>query len=231
MSNTYYSCQSYASDRLAIPHEWIPEGENFFYPLRTEDYPNGSDRNHHLPIFDLDSRGAGALRSTTSDLAKFLIAHMNNGTYGDNRILSESSIHLMHNESQVLYGNKKYETYGFGWINGKIMTLEIDGKYHTHFLQGHSGRVFGFNSLMFFDQETKIGVILFGNQGNIYYQDDSLWTIFTVLYKEGINFRELNISSSVDTSGFELLILSLTITFYVFYIKLVKYNNQKKRKI
>ena len=231
MTNTHYTYQSYSPDRLATPHEWIPEGISFIYPLRPGDYPNGSDRNHHLPIFNLDSRGAGALRSTTTDLANFLIAHMNNGVYGANRILSESSINLMHNESQVFYGNKIYDSYGFGWMNEKLNTLEIDGKHVTHFLQGHGGRVFGFNSLMFFNQDINIGVILFVNQGNNFYEDNSLdnslWSIFNLLYKEGIYFRDASISSSIDISGFEFLIVVLTVIFYISYIRIFR----KKSKI
>ncbi|WP_455140473.1 serine hydrolase domain-containing protein [Candidatus Hodarchaeum mangrovi] len=222
MTNTHYTYQSYSPDRLAIPHEWIPEGHSFFYPLRPEDYPNGSDRNHHIPIFNLDERGAGALRSTTTDLANFLIAHMNNGIYGDNRILSENLINLMHNESQVFYGNKIYDSYGFGWMNEKIITVEVDGKDVTHFLQGHGGRVFGFNSLMLFNQDINIGVIVFVNQGNNFYEDDPISPIFKVLYEEGINFREAYISSSDDTSGFEFLIVILTVIFYGSFNKIFR---------
>ena len=104
------------------------------------------------------------MRSTTTDLAHFLIAHMNDGLYKDSRILTEESINLMHNDSQVSYGNQLLESYGFGWINNKINTVRVDGKHIAQPIQGHSGRVYGFNSLMFFNQEAEIGVILFINQ-------------------------------------------------------------------
>lgn len=211
MTNTYYTYQSYSSDKVAFPHEWIPDEVN------VEDYPTDDNKNHNLPIFNLDEHGAGALRSTTIDLAHFLIAHMNSGKYKDNRILTEESINLMHNESQTYYGNKLFDSYGFGWMNNKIFTVQMEGEYSTHFLQGHSGRVLGFNSLMFFNQDAEIGVILFLNQGfNFVPQFDNQWDIFDVLYKEGLLFRKL---SSSNASGFSLFLSSLTIVLYVIFIK------------
>ncbi len=211
MTNTYYTYQSNPSDEIAFPHEWIPDGEN------VEDYPTDENKNYNLPIFNLDELGAGALRSTTIDLAHFLIAHMNSGMYQKNRLLTKESINLMHYESQAYYGNQLHNSYGFGWMNEKIFTIKMDGDYTTHFLQGHSGRVFGFNSLMFFNQDAEIGVILFINQGfNYVPQFDNQWDIFDVLYKEGLLFRNL---SSNNASGFSLFLFSLTIVLYVIFIK------------
>ncbi|MHA2174438.1 MAG: serine hydrolase domain-containing protein [Candidatus Hodarchaeales archaeon] len=219
MTNTYYTYQSYPSDEVAFPYEWIPDEEN------VEDYPTDEDENYNLPIFNLDELGAGALRSTRLDLAHYLIAHMNNGMYQDNQILTEESINLMHNESQAHYGIQLHDTYGFGWMNEKIINVEMDGKDLTHFLQGHGGRVFGFNSLMFFNQDAEIGVILFINQGfNFFFQFDNTWDIFDVLYKEGLLFRNQSISSSINASG--VFIFSLTIVVYVFFIK---YRSRKSR--
>jgi CubicO group peptidase (beta-lactamase class C family) len=212
MTNTYYTYQSYPSDKVAFPHEWIPDEVN------VEDYPTDDNKNHNLPIFNLDELGAGALRSTTIDLAHFLIAHMNSGKYKDNRILTEESINLMHNESQTYYGIQLFDSYGFGWMNNKIFTVQMEGEYSTHFLQGHSGRVYGFNSLMFFNQDAEIGVILFINQGfNFVPQFDNQWDIFDVLYKEGLLFRKLH--SSGNASGFSLFLSSLTIVLYVIFMK------------
>jgi len=220
MTNTHYTHQSYSSDELAFPHEWIPDEEN------VEDYPTDEDKNYNLPIFNLDELGAGALRSTTTDLSHFLIAHMNYGMYKNNRILSEESINLMHNKSQVYYGNKKYDSYGFGWINDKINTLEVDGEYLLQPLQGHSGRVFGFNSLMFFNQDVEIGVILFVNQGFSFVpQFDNQWEIFDVLYKEGLRF------SLSKTSGFPFFLFSFTIVLHVIFVKFRKRKRIKVKSI
>ncbi|MHA2031069.1 MAG: serine hydrolase domain-containing protein [Candidatus Kariarchaeaceae archaeon] len=216
MTKTHYTYQSYSTDELASPYEWIPD------EIKEEEYPWGAwpqtdeNENYLLPFFNLDELGAGALRSTTTDLAYFLIAHMNNGQYKGNRILTEESINLMHDDSQVNYGNQLLESYGFAWINNKINTLQIDGKSITQPLQGHGGRVFGFNSLMFFNQESEIGVILFVNQGFIFVYDNPLWDIFDLLYKEGFLFR--NIHGSENASGYSFFISSITILLIVIFV-------------
>ena len=214
MTNTYYSYQSYPPDELAFPYEWIPDEEN------VEDYPTDEDKNFNLPIFNLDELGAGALRSTTSDLSHYLIAHMNNGMYKNNRILSEESINLMHNISQVYYGIKNYDSYGFGWMNDIINTVEIDGASFSQPLQGHGGRTYGYSSLMFFNQDVEIGVILFVNQDFLFVpQFDNQWDIFDVLYKEGLLFRNLSISSSGNVSGFSFFLFSFPLVLYVIFVK------------
>ncbi len=213
MTNTHYTYQSYSSDKLASPHDWIPDNENVF------NLPTDENNDFNYPHFNLDELGAGALRSTTTDLSHFLIAHMNKGMYKNNKILSEESINLMHNLSQVYYGNKNSDSYGFGWMNDIINTVEIDSESFFHPLQGHGGRTYGFNSLMFFNQDVELGVILFINQGFLYVpQFDNTWDIFDVLYKEGLRFSLSNLRSE-NVSGFSLFLFSLTIVLQVIFIK------------
>ncbi|MHA1945578.1 MAG: serine hydrolase domain-containing protein [Candidatus Hodarchaeales archaeon] len=214
MTNTHYTYQSYLFDGVAFPYEWIPDEENVEY------FPTDENENFNVSIFNLDELGAGALRSTPIDLAHYLIAHMNNGLYEKNRTLTKDSINLMHYDSQEYYGTDLHNSYGFGWMNEKILSLVMDGERITHFLQGHAGRGYGFNSLMFFNQDAEIGVILFINQGfNYVAQFDNQWDIFDVLYKEGLIYRNLSIISSGNVSGFSIFLLSLTIVLYVIFIR------------
>ena len=153
---------------------------------------------------------------------------MNSGMYQKNRILTEESINLMHNDSQEYYGIQLLNSYGFGWMNDKLIGLELDGKHLTHYLQGHSGRGYGFGSLMFFNQDTEIGVILFINQGfNYVPQFDNIWDIFDILYKEGLVFRNISIDSSGNVSGFSIFLFSLTIVLYVIFLR---YRSRKSRR-
>jgi CubicO group peptidase (beta-lactamase class C family) len=221
MTRTHYTYQSYSSDELASAIEWIPNEYNEF------NFSTDEEDNLNIPHFNLDELGAGALRSTTTDLSHFLIAHMNNGVYKNNRILLAESINLMHNTSQVFYGIYNYDSYGFGWINSKINTVELDGEYYSQPLQGHGGRTYGFNSLMFFNQDVKLGMILFINQGfNFVPEFDNQWEIFDLLYKEGLRFS-LSYSSSENTSGFSFFLLSLTIVLHVIAIKFRKYKGNR----
>ena len=221
MTNTHYTYQSYSSDELAFPHDWIPDDKNIFN-LTTDE-----NKDYKYPHFNLDEFGAGALRSTSTDLGHFLIAHMNKGMYKNNRILSEESINLMHNTSQEYYGGKISDSYGFGWMNDIINTVEIDGESFSHPLQGHGGRTYGFNSLMYFNQEAELGVILLINQGFLYVPDSANeWEIFDVLYKEGLRFS-LTESRSEETSGFSFFLLNLALVLQVVFLK---FRNHKKKK-
>jgi CubicO group peptidase (beta-lactamase class C family) len=221
MTNTHYSYQSYSSDELASPTEWIPDDRN------DENFTTDNNNNFHLPQFDLDELGAGALRSTTTDLSHFLIAHMNKGMYKNNRILSAESINLMHNASQVFYGDKQYDSYGFGWMNNRINGVELDGEYFLQPLQGHGGRTYGFNSLMFFNQDIEVGVILFANQGSLWMPEAfNLWDIFDVLYKEGFRFSRDSRSGIIP--GFSFFISSLTCISLVSVTKFQTYKRNKR---
>ncbi len=221
MTKTRYTYQSYSSDELASPHEWIPDDNNVF------NFTTDENKDFILPDFNLDEFGAGALRSTRTDLSHFLLAHMNNGMYNNNRILSEESINLMHNTSQEYYGGKISDSYGLGWMNDIINTVEIDGESFSHPLQGHGGRTYGFNSLMFFNQEVELGVILLINQGFLFnHEFANEWDIFDVLYKEGLRFS-LSDSSSEKTPGFSFFLLTLALVLQVVFIK---FRNHKRNK-
>ena len=222
MTNTHYTYQSYPSDGVAFAHEWIPDEENL------DNFPTDENDNLNVSLFNLDELGAGALLSTSIDLAHYLIAHMNSGMYQEKRILTEESINLMHYDSQEYYGIQLLNSYGFGWMNDKLISLELDGEHLSHLLQGHSGRGYGFGSLVFFNQDAEIGVILFINQGfNYVPQFDNIWDIFDILYKEGLVFRNISIDSSGNVSGCSIFLFSLTIVLYVIFLR---YRSRKSRR-
>ena len=66
MTNTHYTYQSYSSDELASSNEWIPDDRN------VDNFPTDENNMLHIPHFNLDELGAGALRSTTNDLSQLL---------------------------------------------------------------------------------------------------------------------------------------------------------------
>src|SRR3546814_8423632 len=47
---------------------------------------------------------AGSLASTGADMARFMIAHLQNGAYGDARILREDTARMMHTTGQASIG-------------------------------------------------------------------------------------------------------------------------------
>jgi CubicO group peptidase (beta-lactamase class C family) len=64
---------------------------------------------------------AGALSSTAADMARFMIAHLQNGRYGDARILEEETAKQMHSQQYTLDPRLPGMAYGFyeSRVNGQ----------------------------------------------------------------------------------------------------------------
>ncbi len=132
MNNTNFHPADLDDDRLAAPYLW--------YGTYVQ-----------LPHYDMGALNpAGGIRSTIDDLSKYLIAHMNNGTYKNIRILQNETINLMHS---VQYPNSNY---GLGWIISNTTSGDV--------FEGHSGGNFGSITQMFALRNSSIGAIVFYNQ-------------------------------------------------------------------
>ena len=81
---------------------------------------------------------AGSVSSTSGDMAKFMIAHLQNGRYGDNRILQESTAKKMH--SLLFTNDPKVNgwTYGFYQMDMNRQSIIMHGgdtlQFHTFFV-------------------------------------------------------------------------------------------------
>lgn len=103
------------------------------------------------PVVD-GPNAPGGLRSSVNDLSKYLIAHMNNGTYNGARILNNSTIEMMHTQQYPGSGR----TYGLGWL----IWDDVLGQK----LEGYTGGVPGTIGFMFYNRTTEKGMILFVNR-------------------------------------------------------------------
>ncbi|MFX1512074.1 MAG: serine hydrolase domain-containing protein [Promethearchaeota archaeon] len=139
MNSTGFNLSGFEQEKLAIPHYW-----------------NDTDGNIAVyPLYNCLAFGAGALRTTITDLSHFLIAQMQGGYYNGIRILKEETVELMHDCTHSNLGNG----YGFGW------SLDINPQW-----QGHNGGGPGIRTQMYFrytetNPALPIGVIVLGNQG------------------------------------------------------------------
>lgn len=109
-----------------------------------------------IPFYDVPKSGAGGLVTSIDDLSHFLIAHMNNGVYENERILNESSVELMH--TIHAYNNNTGILdyyYGLGW-----MFFDMNGTIY----QGHDGDTPGFSARMVYNENNKTGVIFLINR-------------------------------------------------------------------
>jgi CubicO group peptidase (beta-lactamase class C family) len=130
MDDSSYEASEFPEDRLAVPHTRV-EGEYLTLPLS-------------------GMRASRALRTTASDLARFLVAHMNDGQLEGGHILQPESISLMHSESFDIggqdWGRLDLRGGGLGWW------LWSENR------SGHGGNVPGFSAMMIM-QETDLGVV------------------------------------------------------------------------
>jgi CubicO group peptidase (beta-lactamase class C family) len=109
-----------------------------------------------------DQKGPTGPISAATDVARFVMAFLNEGELDGHRILSEESVAVMTNESHVLPGNtseaasyKDYDQmyHGLGWYVVKN---------HTFFL-AHSGGGPGFASDMRLYPDRELGMVIIAN--------------------------------------------------------------------
>lgn len=96
----------------------------------------------------------GGLFSSVNDLSKFLRAFMNRGTLNGKKILSEASVKEMQKFQYLQV--KDAEKQGLAWNGENYET----GKN----MIGHLGGEQGVNTLMYFNRDTNVGVIIFLNK-------------------------------------------------------------------
>lgn len=92
----------------------------------------------------------GGLRTTTRDLARFMVAYQQGGQFNGQRILKASTIQLMHTEAFVDQENGV----GLHWF-----TYNRGGSN----LWGHDGGEQGTTTMMGFNKSTDIGIIILCN--------------------------------------------------------------------
>ncbi|MBD3860522.1 serine hydrolase [Bacillus sp. 28A-2] len=100
------------------------------------------------PLHMLDYQGAGAIRSTITDLLSFLSAHLNAGSDSSWKMTREPRLKMGRNMSM-----------GLGWV------IDDTG------LICHNGATSGFSSFMGFRPQSKTGVVVLSNYRNRIIQD------------------------------------------------------------
>jgi CubicO group peptidase (beta-lactamase class C family) len=139
MSHSYSSKATAQQNGLAMGHRhW------FSFPFPAPDLP--------VPLGSLPS---GQLISTAEDMALYLIAHLNEGRFGNMQILSADSIDELHRGvAEITFMGASKGKYGMGWF-------DIDmGQTKTF---SHGGNVPDFSAFMALVPEQKKGVVILLN--------------------------------------------------------------------
>lgn len=114
------------------------------------DYKNGVYKK--VPIYGQVLLPAGGLKTTADDMAKFMIAHLNDGTYENTHILSKNTAEDMHKKHFAFNPSMDGICYGFSenHING-VRTIY------------HRGDDYGFHSLLCLIPDSNLGFFVSTN--------------------------------------------------------------------
>ena len=153
-----YCVDSLDASRFATLYEYNADSGIFIpspaaYAPRREEIANYV-MGYSTPIFS----PTGGMKTTTTDLSRYMIMHMKEGRYKGKKIISRKSARLM--QSKIA----EQEGYGFA-----ILTTEklIEGKT----LKGHTGSAYGLFSAMFFQPKEKFGIVVISNGCDPAYSD------------------------------------------------------------
>jgi len=113
-------------------------------PLMSKGYLRGSGEPH--PFEDVQVGPAGALSITADDISHFMMAHLNDGKYGNAQILRPESVKLMHSRAFGLVPE----------MNGMCLGFYEESR-NGHRIIGHGGDTIYFHSDLHLVQDANLG--------------------------------------------------------------------------
>jgi len=99
---------------------------------------------------------AGSMSTTATDMAKFMIAHLQYGKYGENRILKEETAKLMH--TQLFTHDSRVDGNAYGFWERNLNNLRTIG---------HGGDTVWFHALLVLVPEQNLGFFVSYNSGGL----------------------------------------------------------------
>ena len=145
-------------------------------------YQYKRDRYQQLPIVYTNDIPSGAFNTTAIDMAHFAIAHLQNGRYGNERILQENTVQEMHQQHFTHHPQLPGQTYGFceRFENG-LRALE------------HDGHIAGFKSRLFLLPKQKIGFFSSYNNNEGTFHNELISQFLDHYYpeSENVDFQEI----------------------------------------
>lgn len=128
-----------------------------------------------LPNYELATWPDGGLRSSASDMARFLSTIMNDGRFGQSgvRILEETSVEQMLTPAT--------EEYGVFWE----VDVSLESSGQEHMLFGHSGSDPGAFSYIYFDPMRGIGIVVIATGDDDKVDEQAIIDLITLLFESG----------------------------------------------
>jgi CubicO group peptidase (beta-lactamase class C family) len=173
LENTAWYLTEMDISKHAVPYRYVADGEIGGKLLRQGGSIEGNlQQGGYLPhcLYSFTNYPDGLLRTSVNQLARFLMVYMNQGSYGKNRILQESTITQM---LRLHVDSDKHQ--GLCWISRQLDTGEL--------VWGHNGSDPGVGASMFFRPADRVGVIVFMNTSGVDLED-----IVSRLFQESTRF-------------------------------------------
>ena len=164
-----YCVDSLDKNRFATIYDFNKETVKFInspnaYAPRSEEISH-YEMGKTTPIFS----PTGGMKISATDLAKYMIMHMNLGKANGKRIISKKSARIMQAPLST------DENYG-------LAILKTDKLIEGKTLTGHTGSAYGLFSTMFFEPSEKFGIVVISNGCNPVYDNG-----FNVFMKNTVN--------------------------------------------
>ncbi|WDF55870.1 serine hydrolase domain-containing protein [Mucilaginibacter sp. KACC 22063] len=134
----------------------------------------------NIPLYGCTTYPDGGVRTSVDDLAKFFICLLNDGTYGNRKILNKQSAQEML-KFQFDQTNKP-ENVDPGKLNSGIFwATKMGGKRI-----GHNGSDPGVRTFMLSDLNKEVAVIFFSNTSLSETEEDKFFDLYNLLYQYGL---------------------------------------------
>ena len=171
--NASFNPEDLDEDLFVPLYKWSKKKEMFINMSR-EAY-RGVKKPYSEYVLGYDAAlfsGAGGMKTSATDLAKYMIMHMHYGEYNGVRILSEKSSREMQNYNTFI--GKGGSRYGLGL---RSKTDWVDGKS----IGGHTGGAYGLHSIMTFKNDENWGTVSIVN--GCRFDEGLLQDLDNILYK------------------------------------------------
>lgn len=161
MKETSWYLADLDTAKHAVPYTYTSKGE-----IRGELLPaSGEGRENqetegYIPncLYSFPNFPDGLLRTSIHQLAHFLMAHINNGSYGDKRVLQESTVReILTNQLDQSLVPDEGRGLGLTWYQWGLDSGDL--------VWGHTGGDPGITTRMLFRPSDGVGVIVFTNTG------------------------------------------------------------------
>lgn len=150
----------------------------------------------------------GSMLSTGSDMAKFMIAHLNDGKFEGKRILQEKTAKTMHQIRHNLHPKIQNGAYGFETF--------YQNHYNNQFVIGKGGDLPGFHSWMWLLPEKKVGGFVVFNGDGANFREELFKAFMDHYYPKPVEAKAYLKTTKEQLNRFAGVYQDLRVPFWVF---------------